>query len=140
MARFGYTYLNGGWFGDRQVIHPTFVDKARVLGLGMRASGTTDDVITEEAGYYSLGFWINPHPDTLSNATPPVKTFGPNFPRHKYNPNIPEDMFFAAGHYGQNILVFPKDDLMLVRMSHDQEYWTKIDRMGSKARACFNNR
>jgi CubicO group peptidase (beta-lactamase class C family) len=134
MARFGYAYLNGGYFGGEQVIHPEFVRKARQLGLGMRASGTTDAMIDEEQGFYSMGFWINADPLELkaSGALPSTEL------TTKYFPSAPTDMFFAAGHYGQNILIFPQDDLMIVRMSHDSEYWSKLDRMMSTARACFN--
>jgi CubicO group peptidase (beta-lactamase class C family) len=121
MARFGYAYLNGGWFAGEQVIAPSFVDKARVIGKGMLAPATTDDMIKEEGAYYSLGFWINPKARDMA----------------KLFPNNPTDVFFAAGHYGQNIIVFPKDDLMIVRMSHDKEYFSKLDRIMQKARRCF---
>lgn len=144
MARFGYTYLNGGYFGGQQVIAPAFVDKARVIGNGMIAKGTSDEAIEEEGSFYSLGFWINPNPRVLQNQG--IKTFGAQFPKNETNglkagskffPNTPVDVFFAAGHYGQNILVFPKEDLLVVRMSHDNEYFSKLDRMMSGARACF---
>ena len=151
MARFGYAYLNGGFFGGEQVIHPSFIDKARVVGLGMRAEGTTDEAIVEEGSFYSLGFWINPSPKALEREG--VRKFGANFPfepadaekkiagnklkpGQKFFPNVGTDFFFAAGHYGQNIMVFPKDDLMIVRFSHDNEYFSKIDQMMVKARAC----
>jgi len=65
MARFGYAYLNGGYFNGQQVIDPTFVQAARVIGAGMLAPGTTDSDITEEGSFYSLGFWINPNPQVL---------------------------------------------------------------------------
>lgn len=136
LARFGYAYLNGGFFAGEQVVHPGFIEKARELSLGMRASGTTDADIMEEAGFYGLGFWINARPDQL--ARDGIKQFGAKGPQQKFFPNVPADTFFAAGHYGQNIYAFPQDDLLVVRMSHDSEYWTKLDRMMSKSRACFN--
>lgn len=144
MARFGYAYLNGGYFGGEQVIHPTFVQKAREIGAGMRAPGTSDEAIEEEGSFYSLGFWINPNPRVLQREG--IKRFGAEFPHtaanglkrgSKFFPNSPVDVFFAAGHYGQNIIVFPQDDLMIVRMSHDNEYFSKLDRMMTKARTCF---
>jgi CubicO group peptidase (beta-lactamase class C family) len=136
LARFGYAYLNGGFYAGEQVIHPKFVQGARDLALGMRVPGTSDADIIEEAGFYGLGFWINARPDQLTRDR--IRSFGPNGPKAKFFPNAPTDMFFAAGHYGQNIFVFPQDDLLIVRMSHDKEYWTKLDRMMSKGRACFN--
>jgi CubicO group peptidase (beta-lactamase class C family) len=136
LARFGYAYLNGGFFAGDQVISPDFVKGARELALGMRVPGTTNADIIEEAGFYGLGFWINARPDALARNG--IRQFGANGPKEKFFPNAPQDTFFAAGHYGQNILVFPQDDLMIVRMSHDKEYWTKLDRMMSKGRGCFN--
>ena len=87
----------------------------------MLSPATTDDMIKEEGAYYSLGFWINPKARDMP----------------KLFPNNPTDVFFAAGHYGQNIIVFPKEDLMIVRMSHDKEYFSKLDRIMQKARKCF---
>lgn len=145
MARFGYAYLNGGFYDGRQIIHPDFVDGARFIGAGVRAPGTTGDDILEEEGFYSLGWWVNPNP-TLLRQQGLLQNFDPAFPQkgnngrkpgQKLMPNSPVDMFFAAGHYGQNILVFPKDDLMVVRMSHDAEYFSKLDTITQKARACF---
>jgi len=128
------------------------VQAARVIGAGMLAPGTTDSDITEEGSFYSLGFWINPNPQVLQQQG--IRSFGPTFPMtvddadagvtangllpgSKFFPNTPVDMFFAAGHYGQNIMAFPEDDLLIVRMSHDSEYFSKLDRINSKARACF---
>jgi CubicO group peptidase (beta-lactamase class C family) len=128
MARFGYAYLNGGWFAGDQVVSAAFVDKARLPGKAMTAPGTTDDGIVEEGAFYSTGFWINPVP---ARVRPGTKLAAKLFP------NTPVDVFFAAGHYGQNIIIFPKDDLMIVRMSHDNEYFSKLDAMMSRARACF---
>jgi CubicO group peptidase (beta-lactamase class C family) len=145
MARFGYAYLNGGFYAGEQVIHPDFIDKARVIGAGVRAPGTKGDDILEEGGFYSTGWWVNPSPALLRQQGL-LQSFDPSFPQTKDNglkpgqkmmPNTPVDMFFAAGHYGQNILIFPKDDLMVVRMSHDNEYFSKLDAIGSKARKCF---
>lgn len=144
MARFGYAYLNGGYYAGSQVIAPSFIEKARVVGAGMRAPGTSDEAIEEEGSFYSLGFWINPSPRVLEREG--ARTFGATFPKNatngllpgsKFFPSAPVDVFFAAGHYGQNIIIFPKDDLMIVRMSHDNEYFSKLDKMMSGARRCF---
>lgn len=134
MARFGYAYLNGGYYGGEQVIHPSFIEKARVIGPSMTSTGSTEEELKVEGAFYGLGFWINPNTKLLSEQG--VRTFSETFPQ-KFFPNTPVDVFFAAGHYGQNILMFPKDDLMIVRMSHDNEYFSKLDQMMVKARACY---
>jgi CubicO group peptidase (beta-lactamase class C family) len=136
IARFGWAYLNGGYYGGQQVIQPAFVDTAMQLSSAMRASGTKDSDILDEEGFYSLGFWINPTPASLTAKG--LRSFGPTFPKTKFFPNVTSDVFMALGHYGQNILIFPKDDLLIVRVSHDKEYWSKLDHMTSAGRACFN--
>lgn len=134
MAKFGYVYLNGGVYKGEQVIHKEFIEKARQLSLGMRAPGTTEAVIEEEEGFYGLGFYYNADPADLRGE----REFSPTFRKERFFPNVTKDAFMAAGHYGQNILIFPKDDLLVVRMSHDKEYWSRLDEMMSKARACWN--
>jgi CubicO group peptidase (beta-lactamase class C family) len=143
MARFGYAYVNGGWYDGRQVIDPEFVLKARLAGKGSLASGTIDQDFLDEAAFYTLGFWSNSDFHLLP------KKFGPQFPQFLgdmpnglepgdlFFPGVTTDVFFAAGHYGQNILVFPREDLVVVRMSHDKEYFSKLDTMMKTAIACF---
>jgi hypothetical protein len=46
-------------------------------------------------------------------------------------------MFFAAGHYGQLIIILPTQNLVIARTGHDAEYWSKIDQLVAKAIACF---
>ncbi len=130
MAKLGYLYLNGGYYGKEQVLQPDFFRAARQLSPSMIAAGTTEENIEEEGSYYSLGWWINPDPKDLQSVRA-VKRPG------KFFPNSPGDVIFAAGHYGQIILIFPKEDLLVVRMSHDAEYFSKLDNMMSKARRCF---
>lgn len=140
MAKFGYALLNGGYYNGTQVIEKSWVDRFRRVAPVELEPGTTEEAIFEEQGFYGMGFYVNPDPKTLA------RTFTPGFydtlakapyQGTRFFPNIPTDMFMAAGHYGQNIIIFPQDDLMLVRFSHDKEYWTKIDAMASKMRACF---
>lgn len=136
MAKFGYLYLNGGYYGS-QILHPEFYRKAKELSIGMRtsASGTTDKDILEEEAFYGAGFWLNSDPNQLQKDN--LRTFGSKFPMKKFFPKSPSDMYFAAGHYGQMILIFPSQDLMLVRYGFDNEYFSKIDRLVQKTFACF---
>lgn len=130
MAKVGYLYLNGGWYGKEQVMHPDFYRSARKISPSMLAPGTSEEHIEEEGSFYSLGWWINPDPKDLATLR--------QFKRTKpFFPNSPTDAIFAAGHYGQIIIVLPQDDLLIVKMSHDAEYFSKLDDIMSKARRCF---
>ena len=130
MAKLGYLYLNGGYYGKEQVLQPDFYRAARQLSPSMIATGTSEENIEEEGSYYSLGWWINPDPKDLASVRP-MKRPG------KFFPNSPSDVIFAAGHYGQIIIIFPQEDLLVVKMSHDAEYFSKLDNIMSKARRCF---
>ena len=146
MARFGFALLNGGYYKDQQVIHKDFVQNFRDVAPVELKTTTSEDDVLKEQGFYGMGFYINPDPKMFATATPVSRTFSDNFysdlkkppySSDRFFPHMTTDMFMAAGHYGQNILIFPQEDLMVVRMSHDREYWTKIDAMASKAKQCF---
>ncbi len=143
MAKFGYLYLNEGYYGESKegkikvsrVLHPEFYQKTKELSIGMRAEGTTDKDILSEEAFYGSGFWLNSDPNQLEKDN--IRRFGPKFPMKKFFPHAPSDMYFAAGHYGQIILIFPSQDLMLVRFGYDKEYFSKIDSLVQRTFACF---
>ena len=131
MAKFGFLYLNGGYYNREQILDPAYLKGARQLSVGM-LNGPEED-IEEEKGFYSLGFWINPSPAQVGK----VKKLSPKFRITSFFPKVPNDVMFAAGHFGQSIVIYPKQDLLLVRMGHDQEYWSKLDNMMGLAKECF---
>jgi hypothetical protein len=53
-------------------------------------------------------------------------------------PQAPADMYFAAGHYGQLIIVIPSQSLVIARTGYDEAYWDHIQPLAVKALACVN--
>lgn len=122
MAKLGFLHLNGGiWEGKRLISREAMV-MATTLSPAMEAKATPMELIKEE-GPYGGGWWLN--------VDIPKRDYKAPFEK------VPKDMFFAAGHYGQTIMLFPSQDLVFVRTGHDREYSSKIPRMAKLALDCF---
>jgi len=122
MTKFGQLYMGDGVWQGKRLLPEGWVKMSRTVSNALLAKGTsTDEIISE--GVYGRGFWLNQR----------VRDLPLPFP------NSPEDMFFAAGHFGQLIIMIPSRGLILTRTGHDNEYWSKIDPMVSKALACFTD-
>jgi CubicO group peptidase (beta-lactamase class C family) len=102
-ARFGYLYLNDGcwngqriepegWVSESTSVNPVFL-KQRL------ASDPTDR--------YGRLWWLN-------RSVPPL-----GFPVPY--PHVPEDAYFAEGHWGQTISVLPSLDMVIVRFADDRD-------------------
>ncbi len=131
LARLGYLYLNNGVWNHQRILPPEWVHDALQLTEGLRhVSDFTPteqmdlrNYVKSEGVYGNRTLWLNHSVDAL------------NYPAEF--PHSPSDMFFAAGHYGQLMIVLPTQDLVIARTGHDSAYWDKIDGMTSKAVACF---
>jgi CubicO group peptidase (beta-lactamase class C family) len=124
MARLGYLYLTDGIWNGRRLLPEGWVAQARRFNAGqknLRFGSDYVDYIDREGIYSDGAFWLNVK-------VPGLKVQFPNSPR---------DTFFAAGHYGQLIVILPTQRLVLARTGHDLEYWSKIDGFVSRAVECF---
>ena len=45
----------------------------------------------------------------------------------KAYPNLPDDLFYASGHWGKKLYVIPSKGLMIVRLGDDREYGCDAD-------------
>lgn len=121
MARFGFLYLNDGiWDGER-ILPENWVTLARSVSPPV-LSEHTDPAYVEHEGVFGATMWLNQNP--LNFESLPF-------------PNSPQEVFFAAGHYGQLIMVFPKEDIVVTRTAWDKEYWSKIDNIMTTILDCF---
>ncbi len=78
-------------------------------------------VISDE-DVYGGGVWLN---KALRGAEKPF-------------PNASDDLYMAAGHYGQLIVVIPSQKTVIVRFGHDSEYWSKLNEFFSGVEQCLN--
>jgi CubicO group peptidase (beta-lactamase class C family) len=100
-ARFGYLLLHGGKWNDDQVVPSEWLGQIRTLSPGL----ATGNGPTDEKSVYGMGFWLNIPAPKHGIAKP--------------YPDAPSDLFFALGHNGQYIAVYPSLDLVIVRLAHD---------------------
>jgi CubicO group peptidase (beta-lactamase class C family) len=92
-ARFGLLYLHDGvWEGER-ILPGGWVEYTRT---------PTTARWTRESGGYGAQFWLNASND-------------PGVIDLRW-PGVPEDAFFCSGHEGQNVVIIPSRDLVLVRL------------------------
>lgn len=132
LARLGYLYLNNGVWNHQRILPQDWVHDALELTEGLRhvnelAPADQADLrayVKSEGVYGNRTLWLNHSVEAL------------NYPAEF--PHAPSDMFFAAGHYGQLMLVMPTQDLVIARTGHDASYWSKIDDLASKAVSCFS--
>lgn len=90
-ARFGLLYLyDGVWAGER-ILPEGWVDYSRKR------------TPTSEHGLYSAQFW--------NAATKKVGT-----PMSRYWPELPEDIYYASGFEGQQVVIIPSKDMVIVRL------------------------
>ncbi len=98
MARFGYLYLNDGCWENARLLPASWVsDSIRVN----EPNGKTRDE------RYGWQWWLN-------GPTPEAE-----FPLP--HPELPENVYFALGHWGQSISILPSQELVIVRTGDDRD-------------------
>tara|TARA_B100000678_G_scaffold291599_1_gene309597 strand:+ start:30784 stop:32154 length:1371 start_codon:yes stop_codon:yes gene_type:complete len=88
-ARFGLLFLNQGKVGEEQILSPEWVNFIQTPAPA------------SDQGIYGAGFWLNGKPtdgDGLSM------------------PELPGDAYFAMGHNGQVVGIFPSQNVVIVRL------------------------
>ena len=88
-ARFGLLFLNKGKAGEEQILSPDWVN---FIHTPAPAS---------ELGIYGAGFWLNGMAEDGDG---------------RFLQDLPEDAYFAMGHNGQVVGIFPSQDTVIVRM------------------------
>ncbi len=110
-ARFGYLYLRDGMW-----------DGARVLPEGW-VNYTRTRAAVENNGVYGANFWLN--------LTPTKDQF-------QFLPGGPESAFAASGNDGQEIVIVPTRDLVVVRLGEMQNTtWPAVSRALAEVVAAF---
>jgi CubicO group peptidase (beta-lactamase class C family) len=124
MARLGQLHLQDGVWEGRRILPEGWVEAARtpVAVQGRLELGPDYIAYVDREGLYGQrSFWLNLEVPGLATQFP----------------QAPRDLYLAAGHYGQIILILPSQGLVIARTGHDAEYWSKIDALATKAIACF---
>ncbi len=120
LAKVGYLYLNGGVWNGKRILSKAWMKQFLTLSPALLNEWSLPDHTSQE-GVAGGTIWLNkPMPDGK-----PLL------------PNLPQDLFFGSGRFGQWLLVFPSQRLVIARNGYDQQYVPKLDRFGRKAMRCF---
>lgn len=88
-AHFGHLFLNEGKAGGEQILGPDWVEFVHTPAPA------------SELGIYGAGFWLN---GKAEDGEAP------------YMPELPKDAYFAMGHNGQLVGIFPSQNAVIVRL------------------------
>lgn len=108
-ARFGYLFLREGRWNGKQIVPAEWAKLASVPSPAMahlRLDHRPDGVP------YGHSWWLN-RPMPRAQIGKPY-------------PGFPDDMYFASGHDGQELVVVPSWDLVMVRLGNDR-FGKRID-------------
>ena len=100
-AKFGLLYLNDGiWDGER-ILPEGWVDYSQ---------GRT---ATLKDGFYGAQFWKNAYAEPEGSETP------------RHWPGVPQDAYYASGFEGQQVVIIPSLDMVVVRLgcTSDRKNW-----------------
>lgn len=104
MARFGYLWLRGGKWGDKQIVPPAYVKAA-----------LTPSSVANSPDYGFL-WWLNTRQDNSKCANGPVR--GGSREGCSNYPGMPPNAFGANGAGSNTILISPDQDLVVVWRWH----------------------
>ena len=114
LARWGLLYLNDGRWDGRQVLPAGWADQAAtpnpsfVATCGPAVAGRPDRCIAEPR--YGMHWWTNrPVADGNTDGEEP------------FWPELPADLYFALGHWGQKVYILPSRELVIVRTADDRD-------------------
>ena len=100
-AKFGLLYLNDGvWDGQR------------ILPEGWVAYSQERTPVLED-GFYGAQFWKNAYSEPAGTVTP------------RHWPGVPQDAYYASGFEGQQVVIIPSLDMVVVRLgcTSDRTNW-----------------
>lgn len=96
-AKFGQLYLTDG-----------IVDRKRILPNDWVKYSAERNPASDH-GVYAAHFWKN-----ATESTPDMES-------NRYWPSLPDDLFYASGFEGQNIMIIPSKKVVIVRLGQTQD-------------------
>ena len=100
-AKWGLLYLNDGVWRDQRILPEGWVDYSQ----------TRTPVVKE--GFYSAQFWNNAYTEPVDSEMP------------RYWPDVPQDAYYASGFEGQQVVIIPSLEMVVVRLgcTSDRANW-----------------
>ena len=103
-ARFGYLYLRGVKWNGKQIVPAEWVKVASTPSPAMHHHRLDHRPVDSSYGY---SWWLN---RAMPEANVPTQF-----------PSFPDEMYYASGHQGQETVVVPSWDLVIVRLGNDRD-------------------
>lgn len=120
MAKIGQVLVSGGYYGDRQIVSQDFFQKMTSLSQPLLSRFTPDEIRLWE-GPTGHSLWLNKKIKGMP----------------QWFPGLPEDMIYGGGKWGQFLLVFPSQQLVVARNGGDarfSDHWTAFANLAVR---CF---
>lgn len=129
MLKFGKLYLNKGKLNGRQYLPAGWTDYVQKLIPEYSNNETDTEYVKKEQMIYGTSFAIN---KAVVSSENPEKNIPQPFPQ------APGNMYFAAGHFGQLIIILPTQNAIIVRTGYDKSYWSRVGDLTALTMQCFN--
>jgi CubicO group peptidase (beta-lactamase class C family) len=113
LARFGWLLLQDGCWQGRPILPAGWVRAGTQVSAAYRTPGGGRRDARD--GAYGWDLWLNR----------PVPEVGLPLPW----PGAPEDAFAARGHWGQNVVVIPSEEMVIVRTGDDRDRTFELGRL-----------
>ncbi len=123
MLVLGKLFLNNGHHEGRQFLPENWMRNATIASSSYRNLETDAAYVEKEKMVYGIALAVNQ-----------------GFPERgilQPFPSAPKDMFFAAGHFGQLIIVVPSKKSIIVRTGYDAHYWSQVGNITNLSLDCF---
>lgn len=128
MAKLGQFFLmNGKTPAGQNLLPHGWVQAAQEFTPVALNDKTPIDIIKKAGAPSKRIFWLNK--DVVRNG---------QIAYPKEMPEAPDDMYFAAGHYGQLIIVIPSQNIVIARTGYDAKYWDHVQPFVVKTLSCMN--
>ena len=137
MSAIGQLYLQDGKWRGVRLLPKGWVQDARTLNDAVSLQATTLEVIKKLGTPSRRIFWLNTPIYRADGASLDGQT-GRRILYPAEMPEAPADLYFAAGHYGQIIVVVPSAKLVIARTGYDEKYWDHVQPLVVKALSCLN--
>lgn len=134
-AKIGQLFLNKGKWPKSdssnswtQLLSDEWVKSAQELTPSISLPATPLEYIKKLGAQSRRVFWLNK--DIFRDGK---LLYGQEMPK------APSDMYFAAGHYGQILIIIPSENLIISRTGSDPKYWDHIEPLTTKTLKCLNS-
>lgn len=121
-SKLGQLFINNGRYQGKQVIPARFIEFMRTPTPNLSSSQTPDQIKAWE-GTTGASAWLN------RKLPAPI---GQWFPR------LPEDLVYLGGKFGQFLLVFPSQNIVIARIGADANHSQHWQKFAYSAFACAN--